>query len=128
MKNMNFFPARVSAKVTVALAVTALIPAFAQAQTPTLSNPTVSAVLDGYYQSGNRLMAERTEGFGIGETELAFSASIDDMFYGKLTTVFESHDGESAVNVEEAFIQTMALPNGFTLACRALFIRYRLFK
>ncbi|MGB1262808.1 MAG: hypothetical protein ACPG52_07870 [Cognaticolwellia sp.] len=88
---------------------------FSQAQTPTLSNPNVSAVLDGYYQSDDRLMGERAEGFGIGETELAFSASIDDMFYGKLTTVFESHDGESEVNVEEAFIQTMALPHGFTV-------------
>ena len=112
---MKFSPTRLSAKVSAALAMSALIPVLAQAQTPTLSNPTVSAILDGYYQSENRLMAERTEGFGLGETELAFSASIDDMFYGKLTTVFETHDGESEVNVEEAFIQTMALPNGFTV-------------
>ena len=80
MKNMKFSPARLSAKVSAALAVSALIPALAQAQTPTLSNPNVSAILDGYYQSENRLMAERAEGFGLGETELAFSASIDDMF------------------------------------------------
>ena len=60
-------------------------------------------------------MTERVKGFGLGETELAFSASIDDMFFGKLTTVFEIHEGESEVNVEEAFIQTLALPNGFTL-------------
>ena len=115
MKNLKFSPARLSAKVSAALVVTALVPVIVQAQTPTLSNPTVSAILDGYYQSDDRLMAERAKGFGLGETELAFSASIDDMFYGKLTTVFESHDGESEVNVEEAFIQTMALPNGFTV-------------
>jgi hypothetical protein len=115
MKNFQFAPARLPAKVSAALAVSAFLPMLSQAQTPTLSNPTVSAVLDGYYQSDDRLMTERTKGFGLGETELAFSASIDDMFYGKLTTVFELNDGESEVIVEEAFIQTMALPNGFTI-------------
>lgn len=115
MKNKQFPRKHLSTAVGAAFVMSALVPAIVQAQTPTLSNPTVSAILDGYYQSENRLMAERAEGFGLGETELAFSASIDDMFYGKLTTVFESHDGESEVNVEEAFIQTMALPNGFTV-------------
>ncbi|MBA6340559.1 hypothetical protein H4J59_06065 [Colwellia sp. MB02u-10] len=97
------------------MVISSFFPLLSQAQTPTLSNLTVSAVLDGYYQSEDRLMTERAKGFGIGETELAFSASIDDMFFGKLTTVFESNDGESEVNVEEAFVQTMALPNGFTV-------------
>lgn len=106
---------RLSAGLSAALALVSFFPTALQAQTPTLSNPTVSAILDGYYQSDSRLMAERSKGFGIGETELAFSASIDNMFYGKLTTVFESHDGKSEVNVEEAFIQTMALPSGFTV-------------
>ncbi|MGB2742603.1 MAG: hypothetical protein WBC60_18820 [Cognaticolwellia sp.] len=119
MKNFQFFPAVLSARlpmrVSAALVISGFFPLLSHAQTPTLSNPTVSAVLDGYYQSDDRLMTERAEGFGLGETELAFSASIDDMFYGKLTTVFESHDGESEVNVEEAFIQTMALPNGFSV-------------
>jgi|TARA_R110000772_G_scaffold132814_3_gene241291 hypothetical protein len=102
-------------KVTAALILSGALPLLSFAQTPTLSNLTVSAVLDGYYQSEDRLMTERAKGFGLGETELAFSASIDDMFFGKLTTVFESHEGETEVNVEEAFIQTMALPNGFTV-------------
>ena len=102
-------------KVTAGLILSGALPLLSFAQTPTLSNLTVSAVLDGYYQSEDRLMTERAKGFGLGETELAFSASIDDMFFGKLTTVFESHEGETEVNVEEAFIQTMALPNGFTV-------------
>lgn len=119
MKNFQFLPARLSAnlpiKFSAAMVISSFFPLLSQAQTPTLSNLTVSAVLDGYYQSDDRLMTERAKGFGLGETELAFSASIDDMFFGKLTTVFESNDGETEVNVEEAFIQTMALPNGFTL-------------
>ncbi|WP_259365361.1 OprO/OprP family phosphate-selective porin [Colwellia sp. BRX10-3] len=127
MKNFQFFPPRLSAgtpdslaiflpaKVSAALILSGAFSTLSFAQTPSLSNLTVSAVLDGYYQSEDRLMTERAEGFGLGETELAFSASIDDMFFGKLTTVFESHNGESEVNIEEAFIQTMALPNGFTV-------------
>lgn len=119
MKNFQFLASRFSAKLPIklsaAMVISSFFPLLSQAQTPTLSNLTVSAVLDGYYQSEDRLMTERAKGFGIGETELAFSASIDDMFFGKLTTVFESHNGETEVNVEEAFIQTMALPNGFTV-------------
>jgi hypothetical protein len=117
MNNFHFFPNRLSAKVSAALAISALFPMLSQAQNsmPTLSNPNVSVILDGYYQSDDRIMTERAEGFGLGETELALSANIDDMFYGKFTSVFESHDGESEVHLEEAFIQTMALPNGFTV-------------
>jgi hypothetical protein len=119
MKNFQLFPMRLpvllTTKAHTALALSALFSVCSSAQTPSLSSPTVSVVLDGYYQSQNRVLAERAKGFGIGETELALSASVDDMFFGKLTTVFESHDGESEVNIEEAFIQTMALPNGFNL-------------
>lgn len=119
MKNLQLFPTRLAtllpAKANVTLVIASLLATFSHAQTPSLSNPSVSVILDGYYQSEDRLMTERAKGFGLGETELALSASIDDMFFGKLTTVFESHDGESEVNVEEAFIQTMALPNGFSV-------------
>lgn len=80
-----------------------------------LSNPTISAVLDGYYQTGDRPLAEREKGFGLGETELAMSANIDDMFFGKLTAVLEMHDGDTELLLEEAFIQTLGLPGGLSL-------------
>ncbi|NMH66858.1 hypothetical protein [Shewanella salipaludis] len=92
-----------------------LASANALALDPTLTNPAISAVVDGYYQSSDRPMSERTEGFGLGETELALSANIDDMFYGKVTAVLESSDGESEINLEEAFIQTLAMPAGLSL-------------
>ncbi|GGB46383.1 hypothetical protein K8B83_05195 [Shewanella inventionis] len=85
------------------------------AEDSSLTNPNISAVLDGYYQTGERPMAERAEGFGLGETELALSANIDEMFYGKITTIVESHDGETELNLEEAFIQTLALPSGLSV-------------
>lgn len=84
------------------------------AEDSSLTNPNISAVLDGYYQTGDRPLAEREEGFGLGETELALSANIDDNFYGKITTVIESADGETELNLEEAFIQTLALPSGLS--------------
>lgn len=85
------------------------------AEDSSLTNPNISAVLDGYYQSGERAMSERAEGFGLGETELAISANIDDMFYGKVTAVLASHDGDTELELEEAFIQTMALPEGLSV-------------
>ncbi|GGQ32530.1 hypothetical protein [Shewanella litoralis] len=87
----------------------------AMAEDSSLTNPSISAVLDGYYQTGDRPLAERGEGFGLGETELALSANIDEMFYGKVTAVVESHDGETELNLEEAFIQTLALPSGLSV-------------
>jgi hypothetical protein len=80
-----------------------------------LTNPTISAVLDGYYQTGDRPLSEREKGFGLGETELAMSANIDEMFFGKLTAVLEMDEGDTEVLLEEAFIQTLALPGGFSI-------------
>ena len=108
---MMNFDARLSA---VALAC-AFLPNLSFAADPTLTNPAISAVLDGYYQNAERPMAERVEGFGLGHTELALSANIDDMFYGKLTSVIEVHDGETEVGLEEAFIQTLGMPYGFSM-------------
>ncbi len=86
------------------------------AATPgSLTNPNLSAVLDGYYQEGERALGERQEGFGLGHTELALSAAIDGRFYGKLTTVLETGDGETEIGLEEAFIQTLALPAGLSV-------------
>lgn len=87
----------------------------AMAEDSSLTNPNISAVLDGYYQTGDRPLAERAEGFGLGETELALSANIDEMFYGKVTAIIESHDGETELNLEEAFIQTLAMPYGLSV-------------
>lgn len=85
------------------------------AQEPSLTNPAISAVLNGYYQTAERPLAESGSGFGLGETELAMSANIDDMFYGKLTAVIELHEGETELILEEAFIQTLAMPAGFAM-------------
>ncbi|MGS0730243.1 hypothetical protein ACVBKF_28855, partial [Shewanella sp. 0m-11] len=82
-------------RLTGVAAACALFSTQALASDPSLTNPAISAVLDGYYQSAERPMSERVEGFGLGHTEVAMSANIDDMFYGKLTAVVEMHDGET---------------------------------
>ena len=102
-------------RLTGVAAACALISINAYAEDSSLTNPAISAVLDGYYQSAERPMSERVEGFGLGHTELAMSANIDDMFYGKLTAVVEMHDGETELGLEEAFIQTMAMPYGLSM-------------
>ena len=81
----------------------------------TLSNPEIGIVLDGYYQDGQRNNSERGEGFGLGHTELNMSANIDDKFYGNLTTVIESHGDHTELLLEEAFVQTTAMPYGLSL-------------
>ncbi|MGS0825199.1 hypothetical protein ACVBIO_05250 [Shewanella sp. 0m-8] len=102
-------------RLTGVAAACALFSTQALASDPSLTNPAISAVLDGYYQSAERPMSERVEGFGLGHTEVAMSANIDDMFYGKLTAVVEMHDGETELGLEEAFIQTLAMPAGFSV-------------
>ncbi len=60
---MTVFSTRIS---PLALAC-GLFSTCAMAQDPTLTNPAISAVLDGYYQTADRPMAERQEGFGLGK-------------------------------------------------------------
>ncbi|MCW8328548.1 hypothetical protein MD588_06980 [Photobacterium sp. SDRW27] len=80
-----------------------------------ISNPQIGVVLDAYYQNSERELSERAEGFGLGHTELNMSANIDDKFYGALTTVLESHGGETELVIEEAYIETLSLPAGFNV-------------
>jgi hypothetical protein len=53
-----------------------------------------------------------TRGFSLGETELAMSANIDPWWRGATNI---SLAADNSVSVEEAFVQTTALGNGFTL-------------
>lgn len=87
-------------------------------------NPEIGVILQGQYQSFSESDSEFAgfavgeeaergeEGFGIDETELNFSASIDDKFRGSATVALHEHDGETEVEIEEAFVATTALPYG----------------
>lgn len=87
-------------------------------------NPAISLILNGRYTSysldpseyglrGFALDSEAgliDEGLALDETELALSANIDDKFYGFLTTAIAQSGGETSVELEEAYIETLALP------------------
>ena len=90
-------------------------------------NPDISLTLDGRYGSysneseyelpGFMLGGEASrgeQGFHLGHIELSLSSTIDDMFFGKLTTAIAEHEGATEIELEEAFIETLALGNGFT--------------
>lgn len=89
-------------------------------------NPAIGVVLDGRFAAfendpvnysipGFQFPAAAglgNAGFGIGESELSFTANIDDKLYGALIVAL---DNAGAVSVEEAFFETLALPYGFSL-------------
>ena len=90
-------------------------------------NPGISAILNGVYANLSQdpatyringfvpTMGEvgpPPRGFGLGESELGVMANIDPMFRGTLIASI-SPDSDS-IGVEEGYIQTLALPRGFT--------------
>ncbi len=109
--------------VAVAAADTASTSASANA-----FNPAISLILNGLYENhsqdpvnyqraGFPLVGETgpgAAGLRLGESELSFAANIDDKFYGQLTLTMESENGQTHTGIEEAYIETTALPEGFT--------------
>lgn len=53
------------------------------------------------------------EGLSLGETEIDFSANVDDKFTAWLTMPVVVKDGEVNIELEEAWIETLGLPGGF---------------
>jgi hypothetical protein len=99
-------------------------------------NPSIGVILNGRYSTfseGDSDMAgfavgeegERgKEGLALDESELNFSANVDDKFYGSLTASLVREEGEDKVELEEAYVQTLpgaGLPTGLGVkAGRAL--------
>ncbi|MBL4804419.1 MAG: hypothetical protein JKY71_06095 [Alphaproteobacteria bacterium] len=87
-------------------------------------NPEIGVILQGKYQGFSEddgdiagfaigEEAERgTEGLSIDETELNFSANIDNLFRGNATIALHEREGEVEVEVEEAYVETTSLPHG----------------
>ena len=96
---------------------------------PNAFNPAISIILNGSYSHhsldpaaysrvGFPLVGEggpSPNGFSLGESEVSFAANIDDKFYGQLTATVESEDGEDHLGIEEAYIDSTALPDGLSL-------------
>jgi hypothetical protein len=88
-------------------------------------NPNISLILQGGYADFSSddeplvpgfLLGPETElrpdGFSLAETELAIEANVDDKFRGWATIALENEDGETKVELEEAYLNTLALPHG----------------
>jgi len=98
-------------------------------------NPAISLILDGRFASfendaeGYELPGFMSggeaglgaEGFSVGHSELVFSANIDDQYYGQFTAAIADHGGETEVELEEAFIQTLGLGAGVTVKAGRFF-------
>ncbi len=96
---------------------------------PTAFNPAISIILNGsytahsldpknYQRSGFPIIGDggpAAKGFSLGESEVSMAANIDEKFYGQLTTSIHSDDTGDHLGVEEAFVDTTALPNGFSM-------------
>lgn len=92
-------------------------------------NPAMSVILNGayvhnslqpddYFRAGFPLgggAGPAQQGLSIAESELSLYANIDEKFYGQLTLTASNDKGQDHVGVEEAFIDTTALPNNFTV-------------
>ena len=76
-------------------------------------NPAIGVVFQGFL-TGNDGEAQEGEGFAVGETELIMSANVDDKFAAYLTAALAFEDGESELEIEEAWVETTALPAGFS--------------
>ena len=55
------------------------------------------------------------EGLALGEIEIDISANVDDKFTAWLTVPIVVEDSDTKVEVEEAWIETMKMPAGFSL-------------
>lgn len=54
------------------------------------------------------------EGLALGETEIDISANVDDLFTAWLTVPIVVEDGETEIEIEESWIETLGLPAGLS--------------
>ena len=93
-------------------------------------NPSMGLILNGRASSFSE-KTSKISGFGveeegergkeelsIGESEINFSANVDDKFYASSTVAIVQEDGSDKIELEEAYIQTLpdaGLPDGLRL-------------
>lgn len=83
-------------------------------------NPSIGIILNGMFSDYSEDEPDGLEGFQIGHeserpdegfaldhSEITATGNIDDKFRGGLTLGLESHDGETELELEEAYIQTL---------------------
>jgi len=99
-----------AAQANYDIQLSSIAPATSASAGNTASNPAIGVVFQGQLRESNR---EGEEGFAVGETEIIMNANVDDKFRAWLTAALVLEDGESLAEVEEAWVETTALPAGF---------------
>ncbi|MGE0798959.1 MAG: hypothetical protein AB7G13_33915 [Lautropia sp.] len=121
--SLRGLPRALAALSLAALSLPALLPVPASAQSAAGGSPSAASapgidyglILDGGYASRDLALGGRARGFGLGHTEATVGGNIDDLFAGRATAALHDHDGSIEVELEEAFIETRALPQGLSL-------------
>ena len=103
-------------------------------QTESALNPGISAILNGVYANLSRDpntyrisgfvptmgdVGPGNRGLSLGESELGLAANIDHLFRG--TLIASISPDNNSIGVEEGYIQTLGLSNGFTLKAGRFF-------
>lgn len=92
-------------------------------------NPAIGVIFNGRFTSFSRnpetfripgfLLGGESgpgpEGFALDETEFNFSSNVNDLFFASVTAALDAGDEGVEVDLEESFIQTIALPGGVTI-------------
>ena len=98
-------------------------------------NPGVALVLNGTWSSyptaaGNRqipgfMLGDGAglpqQGFGLGESELDLVSNFDNLFTGFGALSFHENHGQDSAEVELAYLQTIAMPEGFQVTAGKFF-------
>ena len=123
------------AQASVAVAAPAAPAAPAGGANGNAFNPGIAVILNGnyahhsldpdhYVRAGFPLVdgaGPGSQGLSLGESEISFAANIDDKFYGQLTLSYEDDNGQASTSIEEAYIDTLALPDGFGIRAGRFF-------
>ena len=89
------------------------ISAVVQAKLSSYSENPEDATIPGFQVGGETGLPP--EGFSLDETEITVSANVDQAFYGEVTIGLHEDEGETEVDVEEAYFETLALPGGLAV-------------
>ncbi|HVT33457.1 MAG TPA: hypothetical protein VHE32_12465 [Rhodanobacteraceae bacterium] len=98
-------------------------------------NPAIAVILNGnyahhsenpdrYVRAGFPVVPDTgpgPQGLSLGESEISFAANVDDKFYGQFTVSYHDDNGDVGAEIEEAYIDTLTLPDGFNLRAGRFF-------
>ncbi|HEX4299969.1 MAG TPA: TonB-dependent receptor [Gammaproteobacteria bacterium] len=128
---------RIRSLIALALGLTALSAAAQAApqNSGNAFNPGIGLVLNGTWASypteaGHRqipgfMLGDGAglppQGFGLGESELDLASNFDNLFTGFGALSFHENHGQDSVEVELAYLQTLAMPDGFQVTAGKFF-------